>query len=287
MMTIVHSPLCQGYRTPGHPEKPARVERTAELLRSQKVLPVEWAEPDPVTEAQLLRAHTSACLARLEVAEDFDADTAWHPEIGTHARRGVGAGLKAMDLALAGTPAFSLMRPPGHHAERERSMGFCYLGSIAIAALEAQARGLRVAVFDFDVHHGNGTENIVAGQSGVAFASVHQYPAYPGTGGVDVGPNCFNFPVAPATPRAQWRDHLRRALDRLHATQPQVLAVSAGFDAYAEDPLANGTLLQEDFHWIGQQVRSLGIPTFSLLEGGYSLDLPELILMYLLGVSGK
>lgn len=286
-MTIVNSPLCLGYRTPGHPEKPSRVERTVELLHSQNALPLQWAEPGVATEAQLLRAHTAACLARLQVGEDFDADTAWHPDIGSHARRSVGAGLKAMDLAIAGTPAFSLMRPPGHHAERNRSMGFCYLGSVAIAALEAQARGLRVAIFDFDVHHGNGTEDIVAGQEGVAFASVHQYPAYPGTGSADVGPNCFNYPVAPKTPRAQWRDILRRALDRLQATQPQVLAVSAGFDAYTEDPLANGTLVQEDFHWIGQQVRGLGIPTFGILEGGYSLDLPELILMYLLGVSGK
>ena len=286
-MTIIHSPLCHEYRTVGHPEKPFRVERTAELLRSQKAISLEWAEPGPVSEPQLLRAHTADCIARLDIAEDFDADTAWHPGIRDHARRSVGAALKALDLALGGTPAFSLMRPPGHHATRNRSMGFCYLGTIAIAALEARARGLRVGIFDFDVHHGNGTEDIVAGHDGIAFASVHQSPAYPGTGLADVGTNCFNYPVPPDTNRTQWRETLRQALDRVLATKPQVLAVSAGFDAYSQDPLASGTLEMDDFHWMGQQIRSAGIPTFSILEGGYSLDLPELVLSYLLGLAGK
>ena len=285
-MTIITDPRCTGYRATGHPEKPTRIIRTAELLRSQKSLALTWAEPLPVTDTQLLRAHSQAYLDRLLVPEDFDADTAYFPGIGDHARRGVGGALKALELARAGEIAFSLLRPPGHHATRAHPMGFCYLNSMGIAALEAKAQGLRVAVFDFDVHHGNGTEDILAGVAGVAFASVHQSPCYPGTGTADVSDNCFNFPVAPGTTREAWRAIFSRALARLAETKPDILGVSAGFDAYVKDPLANGSLEREDFLWLGQQVRAWGVPAFSILEGGYSLDLPDIILNYLLGLAG-
>ena len=286
-MTIITDPRCTEYRTPGHPEKPTRVSRTVDLLKSQKTLALSWAEPAPVTDAQILRAHTSAHLERLTVPESFDADTAWHPGIADHAKRGVGGALGALSLAQRGEPALSLLRPPGHHAMRQRAMGFCYLSSVAIAALEAQAQGKRVAVFDFDVHHGNGTEDILKDRTGVIFASVHQHPCYPGTGTADVGGNCFNFPVAPHSPPAVWRSAFSRALDRLKATHPEVLCVSAGFDAFRGDPLAQGTLEREDFHWLGQQVREFGAPGFASLEGGYSLDLPDLVLAFLLGWSAK
>jgi acetoin utilization deacetylase AcuC-like enzyme len=159
---------------------------------------------------------------------------------------------------------------------------------MAIAALEAKATGAKqVAVLDFDVHHGNGTEDILAGVAGIAFASVHQHPCYPGTGTADVAGNCFNYPLAGGTSREQWRATLSRAIERLKATKPDILGVSAGFDAYVGDPLAQGTLEKEDFHWLGQQMRAVGVPVFSILEGGYSLDLPELVLHYLLGLDGK
>ena len=162
------------------------------------------------------------------------------------------------------------------------------LGSIAIAALAALADGVkRVAVFDFDVHHGNGTENILLNREGVAFFSVHQFPAYPGTGEKNVGTNCFNYPVAPSAPRETYRATLARALADLKNFAPELIAVSAGFDAYVRDPLADGTLLAEDFHWVGQELRALQTPFFSLLEGGYSSDLPELVFAYLKGVEGK
>jgi len=180
------------------------------------------------------------------------------------------------------------MRPPGHHATRDRAMGFCYLSSIAIATLEARATGAkRVAVYDFDVHHGNGTEAILLNQPGTAFISIHQYPCYPGTGTENVGDNCFNYPVAPQTPRAEYRRVLASAFERLKAFKPDIVAVSAGFDAYARDPLAQETLEAEDYYWLGQSVRKLGVPAFSLLEGGYSSDLPELIFAYLKGLEGK
>ncbi len=167
-------------------------------------------------------------------------------------------------------------------------MGFCYLNNIAIAVLEAVATGSkRVAVFDFDVHHGNGTEDILLDREGIAFFSVHQHPAYPGTGEKNVGQNCFNYPVAPAAPRETYRATLARALADLKDFSPDLIAVSAGFDAYARDPLAQGTLLTEDFNWLGRELRALKTPFFSLLEGGYSRDLPELIFAYLKGVAGK
>ncbi|MBN8247976.1 MAG: histone deacetylase [Verrucomicrobia bacterium] len=287
-MTIVTDPRCTEYHRSGHPEKPFRVARTTELLKSQKSLPLRWAEPGSASNDQILRAHSAAFLVRLAMTQDFDGDTPYHPGIVDHARRGAGGALQALELARSGENAFSLLRPPGHHATREHAMGFCYLGSLAIAAHEARATGVeRIALFDFDVHHGNGTEDCVAGVSGITFASVHQHPCYPGTGSTDVGGNCFNHPVAPGTPRTDWRQALERALERAVAGRPQVLGVSAGFDAYAQDPLANGTLVQEDFHWMGQKLRALGIPTFSILEGGYSLDLPDLVMCYLNGLEGK
>jgi acetoin utilization deacetylase AcuC-like enzyme len=166
-------------------------------------------------------------------------------------------------------------------------MGFCYLNSLAIAVLEARSRGIeRVAVLDFDVHHGNGTEDILMNQKGVMFASVHQLPCYPGTGGTNVGDNCFNFPLRPFTQREPYRGTLSEALARVVSFDPQMIAVSAGFDAYAKDNIAQQTLEAEDYHWLGGELRKCGIPFFSVLEGGYSDDLPELILAYLQGVNG-
>jgi acetoin utilization deacetylase AcuC-like enzyme len=242
-----------------------------------------------VTEAVILRAHTRAHLDRVRAAaEDFDGDTPAFPRIHEHAERSVGAGLHALALARRGEPAFSLIRPPGHHATRDRAMGFCYLNNLAIAVLEAVQDGKsRVAVYDFDVHHGNGTETILRTQPRTAFYSIHQYPCYPGTGTENVGDNCFNYPVAPQTPRAQYRKVLSRALEDLKKFKPDLVAVSVGFDAYARDPIAQETLETEDFHWLGEEIRRLGIPAFSLLEGGYSDDLPELILAYLKGWAGK
>jgi acetoin utilization deacetylase AcuC-like enzyme len=166
-------------------------------------------------------------------------------------------------------------------------MGFCYLNSIAIAALEAQAAGFkRVGVYDFDVHHGNGTEDILLDRDGLAFISIHQYPAYPGTGRESRGTNCFNFPVAPATPREEYQAVLRQAFEKLRDFRPDILAVSAGFDAYRGDPLAEETLEEEDYLWLGKTIRNLGIPSFSVLEGGYSDELPALIFAYLRGLTG-
>ena len=287
-MKIITDEQCTGYAQPGHPERPERIAMSLERLRGQKELPISWAAPGPADEAAILRAHTPEHIARLNVPEDFDADTAYHPGIADYARRSVRAALGALKSARAGEDVFSLMRPPGHHATQSRAMGFCYLNSTAIAVLEAAATGARrVAVYDFDVHHGNGTEAILLNKPGTAFFSIHQYPCYPGTGTANVGKNCFNYPVLPYTPREEYRETLQRALDDLKKFKPDLVAVSAGFDAYARDPIAQETLEVEDFHWIGKSLRGLGVPLFSLLEGGYSNDLPELILAYLKGIEGR
>ncbi len=287
-MKIIHDPNCIGYSRAGHPERPQRITGTVELLKSQSDLPITWLTPITVREEQILRAHSGAMLARLKIPHDFDADTPAYENIGAYARASVAAALDALKRAREGERVFSLMRPPGHHATREQQMGFCFLNNIAIAVLEALATGTkRVAVFDFDVHHGNGTEDILLGKDGAAFFSVHQFPAYPGTGEAHRGKNCFNYPVTPSSPRETYRATLSRALQDLKQFDPELIAVSAGFDAYARDPLADGTLLAEDFHWLGGELRSLDRPMFSLLEGGYSRDLPELILSYLKGIAGK
>ena len=287
-MVIITDEHCLNYSRAGHPERPQRVASTVELLKAQSELTLEWRTPTAVADEQILRAHTPAMLARLDMPEDFDADTPFFDGIATHARASAAAALDALKCCRDGKNVFSLIRPPGHHATREKSMGFCYLNNIAIATLAAHAAGAkRVAVFDFDVHHGNGTEDILLNQPGVEFFSVHQHPAYPGTGAASIGRNCFNYPVNPNTGRETYRTQLAQALDDLRSYRPEIIAVSAGFDAYARDPLAEGPLLAEDFHWLGESLRKLGVPMFSLLEGGYSRDLPGLILAYLKGVGGK
>ena len=287
-MVIITDEHCLNYSRAGHPERPQRVASTVELLKAQSELTLDWRTPTAVADEQILRAHTPAMLARLDTPEDFDADTPFFDGIAARARASAAAALDALKICRAGKNVFSLMRPPGHHATREKSMGFCYLNNIAIATLAAHVAGAkRVAVFDFDVHHGNGTEDILLNQPGVEFFSVHQHPAYPGTGEKSVGRNCFNYPVYPNTSRENYRAKLAHALDDLRSYRPEIIAVSAGFDAYARDPLAEGTLLAEDFQWLGDSLLKLHVPMFSLLEGGYSRDLPELILAYLKGVGGK
>jgi acetoin utilization deacetylase AcuC-like enzyme len=172
-----------------------------------------------------------------------------------------------------------LMRPPGHHATNSQAMGFCYLNQIAIAAIYAQRHlgAGRVAVWDFDAHHGNGTEAILRGQTDMFFASVHQYPGYPGTGTQDHGPHIRNWPVPPHTPRVDHMAALRAALDAVVSFAPDLILVSAGFDAYARDPITTMSLEREDFATLGRWLRETKRPAAALLEGGYHEDLPLLI----------
>jgi acetoin utilization deacetylase AcuC-like enzyme len=286
-MVILHDPSSTRYHAPGHPEHPQRVAATAELLRARHP-GWRWQQPGPAPEEDLRRAHPLAHLARLERGPDFDADTAFLPGIAAHARLAAGAALEATHLALdAGERAFSLMRPPGHHATRNRAMGFCYLNHIAIAALAARARGVeRVAVWDFDAHHGNGTEAILDDQPGILFASVHEEFGYPGTGATSTA-NCRNWALPPFTPRPAHLAALEESWAAVLAFNPGLVLVSAGFDAFAGDPLTQMTLETKDFRMLGGWIHAAGVPAACILEGGYSVQLPELIDSFLCGWNGS
>jgi acetoin utilization deacetylase AcuC-like enzyme len=274
---VFHDSRCVEYSRAGHPERPQRITNTVPLLQTRHP-DWEWHSPHVATEEILLNAHSREHLARIKAAaQDFDVDTPAHENIHEHAARAAGAAVDVAREAMSGNRAFSLMRPPGHHATRDHAMGFCYFSNVAIAALNALEEGAgRVAIWDFDAHHGNGTEAIVAHNPRIAFASIHQFPAYPGTGRQSFA-NIHNFPVVPFSSRETHTREVERGLETLLAFKPDLLLVSAGFDAYSSDPLTQMSLEPEDFATFGRWLRETNIPAGAILEGGYSDDLPELI----------
>ncbi len=281
-MILFTDEACLGYEQEGHPERPSRIASSLNHLRNSN-LSLEWGEFEKAEDSVLLKAHSSEHLDRLDQPRDFDLDTPYFEDISRLAKLATGAALASMNHALNGDGAFSLMRPPGHHAERAQAMGFCYLNHIAICAMEARDRGMdRVAVWDFDAHHGNGTEAILFGVEGIRYASVHQSPCYPETGLSSVE-NCFNFPVPPFCPIDEHMEALSESWKTLLEFDPQLVLVSAGFDAYELDPITQMRLRKENFQTLGSWIKEAGLPTAALLEGGYSDDLPLLIESFLEG----
>jgi len=282
-MLILHDPLCADYGSSMRPEQPARVLTAVPFLKESHP---DWIWRLPTTavpDETLLRVHPAAHLRRLDQPRDFDPDTPYFRGIGAHARRSVGAAVEATRYAVTEKgPVFSLMRPPGHHATAGHAMGFCYLNQIAVAALAAQQEsGVgRVALWDFDAHHGNGTEAIVQGRPDLLYCSVHQSPCYPGTGLGDAD-NCRNWPVPPGASRADHMAALLLSWETVLAFRPDLILVSAGFDAYARDPLTHLSLEIEDFGTLGRWLRESGRPAAALLEGGYSDELAQLIEAFL------
>ncbi len=264
----------------GHPESPARIQAILDELRgSQYGDIVEWSEAPAATPEQLQRVHPPDYLERLEAMAGrgggmVDGDTFLSADSYEAAVRAAGAAAAMVRHALAGRPAFAAVRPPGHHATAEVAMGFCLINNVVVAARSAlDDHALeRVLIIDWDVHHGNGTQALVQDDPRIRFISLHQHPLYPGTGMAGergVG-NVFNVPRPPGLPRATYLADLNTAVhEATSGWEPELVLVSAGFDAMAGDPLAGFTLEPLDYAtWIHDWKR-LGTPLGAVLEGGY------------------
>jgi len=278
-----------------HPERPARMQAIDDALSGPEFTALERREAplrDDVEEA-ILRAHTREYFDRVRAAANdaahlpyaFDSDTVMSAGTWEAALRAVGAGLLAVDAVMDATSslknAFCQIRPPGHHAEPARAMGFCFFSNVAIAGLYARARhgARRVAVVDFDVHHGNATQKIFWPDKNLFYGSTHEMPLFPGTGArseTGVG-NIFNAPLKAGDGGTIFREAMKtRVLPALDAFQPDLILVSAGFDAHEGDPLAHIRLLEPDFQWITEELMELAARhcrgrIVSMLEGGYEL----------------
>lgn len=271
------------YSAPGHPESPDRVRRSFEHLKAAGLTPI--APTVKATERDVLTVHTRAHWNAVKSGAYDDADTPFFPGIDRIALTSLSGSLSALDSALEGTPAFSLMRPPGHHAGAERIAGFCYINNLAIACRKALNQGLKVATLDVDVHHGDGTGSIARGQSDWLFISLHQFPLYPGSGRESRG-NCLNFPLPPYTGEKDYLTTLEKAIAHVLDFKPDLLSVSAGFDTYRDDPLAQMNLETITYKTMGRMIAETGLKRFAVLEGGYAEDLPVLIENFLAGFVG-
>jgi len=282
-MRIFFSTKCLKYFQVGHPEAPGRVQSTYKLLKDNGF---SFIEPLPCSDEDILLAHSRHLLEGVKGGRFFDLDTPSLPDIFEYARLSAGSAIASAEMCLDGETAFSLMRPPGHHATRDMVGGFCYLNNVAIASLKMKKKGVkRVAVVDFDVHHGNGTEDILLGREGFLYLSLHQNPLYPGTG-LTSRKNCINYPLSPDTTPEEYIRVFKEGLKMVEEFNPDLLAVSAGFDSYKFDPLANLSLEKETYGEIGRMLAMLKKPTFAVLEGGYSKDLAECIYQFIKGLGG-
>ncbi|GAA5160781.1 histone deacetylase family protein [Viridibacterium curvum] len=272
-----------------HPESPDRLSAIRDrLIASGLEMFLENVEAPEASIDDLQRAHSPAYIrALIEALPErgivhLDPDTAMCPHTLKAALRAAGAGIKATDMVMRGEvdSAFCAVRPPGHHAERGQAMGFCFFNNIAVAARHAlEVHGLeRVAIVDFDVHHGNGTEDIFANDPRVLMVSFFQYPLYPYCGVPPSGDNMLNTPLPAATRGDAVRSLLMEGwLPALTEFQPQMLFISAGFDAHYEDDMASMGLLDVDYAWISEQLRGFAERhcngrIVSMLEGGYALS---------------
>ena len=276
----------------GHPECPQRLDAIADrLLASGLDVALEHREAPLADLAPLTRAHSTAHVMNLKdlleqvqasgARRAIDADTVASPATWRAALRAAGAAIAATDAVIAGEVdnAFCAVRPPGHHATRDSAMGFCFFNNVAVAARHAlDVHGLkRVAIVDFDVHHGNGTEDIIAGDERVLMASFFQHPLYPGSGAVPLGTNMVNVPIPPYTRGGEVREIIEAMwMPRLEEFRPQMVFVSAGFDAHREDELGQLGLVEADYEWITRRIKDVagrhaGGRIVSCLEGGYAL----------------
>jgi len=285
---ISHRDCVRHEISPGHPECPERIDAINDQLMKQEVYDyLRHIDAPRATFEQLMLAHTEAYVDLIHRKSpssgsiSLDADTAMNAHTLDASLRAAGAGIIAVDQVVQGaiSNAFCLTRPPGHHAERIQAMGFCFFGNIAIAARHAiKHHGLeRVAIVDFDVHHGNGTEDIVDGDPNILFCSSFQHPFYPGGYRENVNQQRINVPLKSGCNSADFRSAITHTwFPELEAYKPQMLFISAGFDAHLEDPLASISLLDQDYVWITQKLMDIADRhadgrIVSMLEGGYAL----------------
>ncbi len=289
-LAVISHPTCQRHEMGSdHPEQPARIDAVAQAIGHLEKAPSFYTAP-LASQAQLCLAHDADYVTRLfESAPaagyfQLDPDTRMNPCSLEAARAAAGAVIQGVDLVLAGKhrAAFCNVRPPGHHAEQSRSMGFCLFNNVAVGALWAIEKHQleRVAIIDFDVHHGNGTEDILANHPAVLFCSSFQHPFYPYSGADNQSPRVINLPLAAhsdgATFRAAASQHWFAALEQF---QPELIMISAGFDAHQDDPLAQLNWCDEDYGWITTEIRRIVEQSnhgtsriVSTLEGGYQLS---------------
>ncbi len=291
-LRIYTHPSSHDHVTPqGHPERVARIETVDRVLAEDRFAGLDRAEAPEATRAQILRAHDERYVdlivenAPTEGWVSLDADTHMSPGSLKAAHHAAGSNVAAVETVMNGEAraAFCAVRPCGHHAERARAMGFCLFSNIAVGALHAlDALGAgRVAIMDFDVHHGNGTQDIFWNDPRVMFSSTHQMPLFPGTGAEDERgehDNIYNAPLRPMTGGAEMRAAFEnRVMPAIRAHEPDLIMISAGFDAHRDDPLANLNWSPEDFRWATERLCNLAGElcdgrVVSTLEGGYDLD---------------
>ncbi|MFQ5481577.1 MAG: histone deacetylase [Nitrospinaceae bacterium] len=294
MTGYIYDSLYLEHETGQHPECPDRLRSIQNKLENSAILPaLHRVSPRPATVQDIERVHQPGYAAGVAAAcaaggAHLDADTAISPRSHDAALLSAGAGLTAVDLVVDGKceNAFCAVRPPGHHAEHDRSMGFCLFNNVAIAARYAQkVKGLeRVFIFDWDVHHGNGTQHSFYADPAVFYSSIHQYPFYPGTGGEDetgtgdgLGAT-LNFPMRAFSGDDDYMKLIEnRLIPQMHRFRPDLILLSAGFDAHAQDPLAQMTLTTEGYGRMTGAIRGAARELcqgrlVSMLEGGYNLD---------------
>ena len=288
---LIHTDCLDHITPPGHPEQVARLEHILAALDTNEFAALKRQEAPICKDADLLLAHPATHIGVLQAVKPdagsvaLDADT--HMSTGTlqAAKRAVGANIRAVNMVMDGkvSNAFCGVRPPGHHAEREKPMGFCLFGNVAIAAFHALEKhgAERVAIIDFDVHHGNGTQDLVWNDRRILFVSSHQMPLFPGTGAAtETGAhhNVLNYPLpegcSTSTLQAAYDGTIFPAID---AFEPDIILISAGFDAHKSDPLAGLAWELEDFVWLTNRICDLADKhcqgrIVSTLEGGYDLD---------------